>query len=251
MPLSTFLADGVRELLARPDEWRALPDDVREWLDLQTRFSAIPGPDALLVEHFFERRYHTLFYTFAGRKANQTLGMLVTRRMEHLGLKPLSFQITDYGLVISGLSPIGPAHVAQFLAPDILGDELEEWILDSRMLKRSFRHVATVTGLVDQQYNAAKKTMRQMTVSTDLIYDVLRRHEPDHILLAGDAARCRARIARPQAAVRAADALPRPRSVRGSRPAVAVLDPGADGCAHRAGARRGRGGYPRASEPAA
>ncbi len=183
MPLSTFLADGVRELLARPDEWRALPDDVREWLDLQTRFSAIPGPDALLVEHFFERRYHTLFYTFAGRKANQTLGMLVTRRMEHLGLKPLSFQITDYGLVISGLSPIGPAHVAQFLAPDILGDELEEWILDSRMLKRSFRHVATVTGLVDQQYNAAKKTMRQMTVSTGLIYDVLRRHEPDHILL--------------------------------------------------------------------
>ncbi len=162
-----------------------LPPDVRGWLDLQARFSAIPSPDRLLVEHFFERRYHTVFYTFAGRKANQTLGMLVTRRMEHLGLKPLSFQITDYGLVISGLCSISAAHhIARFLAPDILGDELEEWILDSRMLKRSFRHVATVTGLVEQQYNAAKKTMRQMTVSTDLIYDVLRRHEPDHILLA-------------------------------------------------------------------
>ena len=184
MPLSTFLADGVRELLAKPEEWRTLPPDVRGWLDLQARFSAIPSPDRLLVEHFFERRYRTVFYTFAGRKANQTLGMLVTRRMEHLGLKPLSFQITDYGLVISGLCAISAAHVARFLAPDILGDELEEWILDSRMLKRSFRHVATVTGLVEQQYNAAKKTMRQMTVSTDLIYDVLRRHEPDHILLA-------------------------------------------------------------------
>jgi ATP-dependent Lhr-like helicase len=183
MPLSTFLADGVRELLAKPQDWRALPDDVRDWLDLQARFSAIPAPDRLLVEHFFERRFHTLFYTFAGRKANQTLGMLVTRRMEHLGLKPLSFQITDYGLVISGLCAISRAHVAQFLAPDILGDELEEWILDSRMLKRSFRHVATVTGIVEQQNNAARKTMRQMTVSTDLIYDVLRRHEPDHILL--------------------------------------------------------------------
>ncbi|MGO9545675.1 MAG: ligase-associated DNA damage response DEXH box helicase [Rhodomicrobium sp.] len=183
MPLSTFLADGVRELLAKPQDWRALPDDVRDWLDLQARFSSIPGPDRLLVEHFFERRYQTVFYTFAGRKANQTLGMLVTRRMEHLGLKPLSFQITDYGLLISGLCAIGPAHVAQFLAPDILGDELEEWILDSRMLKRSFRHVATITGIVEQQNNAARKTMRQMTVSTDLIYDVLRRHEPDHILL--------------------------------------------------------------------
>ncbi|MGB8734977.1 MAG: ligase-associated DNA damage response DEXH box helicase [Rhodomicrobium sp.] len=183
MPLSTFLADGVRALLAKPEDWRALPRDVRDWLDLQARFSAIPGPARLLVEHFFERRYHTVFYTFSGRKANQTLGMLVTRRMEHLGLKPLSFQITDYGLVISGLCPIGRMHVSQFLAPDILGDELEEWILDSRMLKRSFRHVATVTGLVEQQNNAAKKSMRQMTVSTDLIYDVLRRHEPDHILL--------------------------------------------------------------------
>ena len=109
--------------------------------------------------------------------------MLITRRMEHLGLKPLSFQITDYGLVISSLSGIGPGHVAKFLAPDILGDELEEWILDSPMLKRSFRHVATVTGIVEQQNNAARKTMRQMTVSTDLIYDVLRRHEPDHVLL--------------------------------------------------------------------
>jgi ATP-dependent Lhr-like helicase len=184
MPLSTFLADGVRALLARPEDWRTLPGDVREWLELQARFSTIPAPDRLLVEHFFEQRlYRTLFYTFAGRKANQTLGMLIAKRMERLGLKPISFQITDYGLVVSGLSPIAREHVAQFLAPDILGDELEEWILDSPMLKRSFRHVATVTGLVDRQYNAAKKSMRQMTVSTDLIYDVLRRYEPDHILL--------------------------------------------------------------------
>ncbi len=184
MPLSTFLADGVRALLAQPQDWRALPVDVQEWLDLQARFSNIPSTDRLLVEHFFEQRlFRTVFYTFAGRRANQTLGMLVTRRMEHLGLKPISFQITDYGLVISGLSAISRDHVAQFLAPDILGDELEEWILDSPMLKRSFRHVATVTGIVEQQNNTARKTMRQMTVSTDLIYDVLRRHEPDHILL--------------------------------------------------------------------
>ncbi len=185
MPLSTFLADGVRALLAQPEEWRNLPGDVREWLDLQARFSIIPDPGTLLVEHFFHRRFHhTVFYTFAGRRANQTLGMLITRRMEHLDLKPISYQITDYGLIISGLSPVKREHVAQFLAPDILGDQLEEWISESTMMKRSFRHVATITGLVEQQNNAARKTMRQMTISTDLIYDVLRRYEPDHILLA-------------------------------------------------------------------
>jgi ATP-dependent Lhr-like helicase len=184
MPLSTFLADGVRALLATPDDWRDLPSDVREWLDLQQRFSTIPSPDTLLVEHFARRRlFHTVFYTFAGRRANQTLGMLITRRMEHMDLKPISFQITDYALVISGLREIDTNHIARFLDPEILGDELEEWIADSPMMKRSFRHVATVTGLVEQQNNAARKTMRQMTISTDLIYDVLRRHEPDHILL--------------------------------------------------------------------
>jgi ATP-dependent Lhr-like helicase len=184
MPLSTFLADGVRALLARPEDWRALPQDVVVWLDLQRQFSIIPDPDTLLVEHFWRRRlYHTVFYTFAGRPANQTLGMLITRRMEHMNLRPISFQITDYGLMIAGLAAVTSDDVGKFLDPDILGGELEEWIMESPMLKRSFRHVATVTGLVEQQNNAARKTMRQMTISTDLIYDVLRRHEPDHILL--------------------------------------------------------------------
>jgi ATP-dependent Lhr-like helicase len=184
MPLSTFLADGVRDLLARPRLWKGLPEEVRDWLDLQRRFSKIPRPDELLVEHFHRGRLrHTVFYTFSGRPANQTLGMLITRRMEHLDLKPISFQITDYALVISHLTEADESHIAQFLDPDILGDELEEWIADSPMMKRSFRHVATVTGLVEQQTNQARKSMRQMTISTDLIYDVLRRHEPDHILL--------------------------------------------------------------------
>ena len=130
--------------------------------------------------------------------------MLITRRMEHLGLKPLSFQITDYGLAITGLAPSSRAHIERFLDPDILGGELEEWILDSRMLKRSFRHVATITGLVEQQNNAARKTMRQMTVSTDLIYDVLRRHEPDHILLAVTRRDAERELAGPEAPVGAA-----------------------------------------------
>ena len=216
-----------------------MPDDVREWLDLQARFSTIPNADRLLVEHFLERRfYRTVFYTFAGRRANQTLGMLITRRMEHLGLKPLSFQITDYGLVVSGLSPVSREHIAQFLAPDILGDELEEWILDSPMLKRSFRHVATVTGIVEQQNNAARKTMRQMTISTDLIYDVLRRYEPDHILLQVTRRDAERELLDLKRLSELLDALPGPLAVHAADRRVALLHPGADGRADRAGARR-------------
>ncbi|MDM7859021.1 ligase-associated DNA damage response DEXH box helicase [Alteromonas sp. ASW11-36] len=184
MPLSTFLAEGVKRLLDNPQDWPRLPTDVQEWLSLQAQFSHIPSRDTILIEQFPHRQTQfTLFYTFDGRKAHQTLGMLLTRRMEKLKLKPLSFSITDYGLSICSVEPVTAAHIDQLFSPDILGDELENWMLESPMLKRSFRRVAMVSGLIEQQYHGQRKSMRQVTFSTDLIYDTLREYDPDHILL--------------------------------------------------------------------
>ena len=184
LPLSTYLADGVRALLNAPEQWQALPAQVREWLNLQQAFSRIPAQDKVLIEQFpYRRAFYSLYYTFEGRKANQTLGMLLTRRMEKLGLKPLSFSVTDYGLSVCALKPIDESHIATLFQPDILGDELEDWMLNAPMLKRSFRQVAIVSGLTEQRYHSTRKTMKQVTFSTDLIYDTLREYEPDHILL--------------------------------------------------------------------
>ncbi|MEW9798545.1 ligase-associated DNA damage response DEXH box helicase [Alteromonas sp. CYL-A6] len=184
MPLSTFLADGVRDILATPQRWNGLPPQVREWLDLQSAFSRIPQPGEVLVEQFpYRQANYTLYYTFEGRKANQTLGMLLTRRMEKMGLKPLSFSVTDYGLSVCALNQISDAQLDRLFQPDILGDELEDWMLQAPMLKRSFRQVAVVSGLTEQRYHSSQKTMKQVTFSTDLIYDTLREHDPDHVLL--------------------------------------------------------------------
>lgn len=184
MPLSTYLADGVRAILAKPSQWKTLPKQVQEWLTLQEAFSQLPKPDSVLVEQFpFRQAYYTLFYTFDGRKANQTLGMLLTRRMEKMSIKPLSFSVTDYGLSIAAVNPITQQQLQRLFQPDILGDELEDWMLQAPMLKRSFRQVAVVSGLTEQRYHASQKTMKQVTFSTDLIYDTLREHDPDHILL--------------------------------------------------------------------
>jgi len=184
MPLSTFLASGVRHLLDGPEHWAGLSADTREWLGLQQRFSQLPGSGHLLVESFPRHGVtYTVFYTFEGRRANQTLGMLLTRRMERMGLSPLTFTLTDYALSIATVERVGEAEAQAMLAPDILFDELEEWLADSPMLKRSFRRVATIAGLVEQNHGAARKTMKQVTFSTDLIYDVLRKYEPDHVLL--------------------------------------------------------------------
>ena len=184
MPLSTYLADGVRHVLSTPSTWRRLPREVRDWLRLQQEFSLIPPEDALLIEHFPKGAlFQTVFYTFEGRRANQTLGLLLTRRMERQDMKPVSFTLTDYGLSIASVGEIGEDAALALLSPDILGDDLEEWMMEAAMLRRSFRHVAVVAGLAEQQHTGRRTTSRQLAVSTNLIYDVLRRHEPDHVLL--------------------------------------------------------------------
>jgi ATP-dependent helicase Lhr and Lhr-like helicase len=184
MPLSTFLSEGVRRVLSNRGNWCTLPAEVQEWLAVQEHFSSIPKPDTLLVEHFRRhKRYYLMIYTFEGRKVNQTLGLLVTRRMERLKLKPLSFSVTDYTLAISGLRKVTSQDMDYLLHPEIMDDDLEEWINDSSLMKRAFRTVAVITGLSERRLPGQNKTMKQITFSTDLIYDVLRRHEPDHILL--------------------------------------------------------------------
>ncbi len=184
MPLSTHLADGVRHLLEDSSRWNELNKDIREWLQLQQKFSLLPGRQHFLIESFPRQKlFYSVFYTFEGRRANQTLGMLLSRRMDRLKLHPITFTVTDYGLAITTVEQVTQSHIDALLSADILFDELEEWLVESPMLKRSFRRVATIAGLVEQRNAGDRKTMKQVTFSTDLIYDVLRKYEPEHVLL--------------------------------------------------------------------
>ncbi|WP_137786986.1 ligase-associated DNA damage response DEXH box helicase [Sphingomonas sp. 3P27F8] len=193
MPLSTNLADRVRTFLASPDEWKRFPDDVRIWLEMQERRSALPRPDQLLVETFpREGRHYMVVYSFEGWNAHQSLGMLITRRMETQGLKPLGFVASDYALACYSLDPV--TDPAALFSPDILEQEFVEWVQQSHLLKRAFREVAVIGGLVERQHPGKRKTGKQVTFSTDLIYDVLRRYEPGHVLLEAAWADARARM---------------------------------------------------------
>jgi ATP-dependent Lhr-like helicase len=189
-PLSTYLADQVRTMLDDPARWGRLPDQVRDWLYLQRDVSALPKRDELLIETFPRgSRHYMVAYPFEGRLAHQTLGMLLTRRLERAGKRPLGFVATDYSLAIWALDDLGHAFtverpaLADLFDEDMLGDDLEAWLNESFMLKRTFRNCAVIAGLIDQRHPGKEKSGRQVTVSADLIYDVLRSHEPDHILL--------------------------------------------------------------------
>ncbi len=182
MPMTTNLADRVRAMLHNPACWHLFPDDVQEWLKLQKSRSKLPGPDNLLVETFPRAgRWYMVAYCFEGRNAHQSLGMLLTKRMERFGFRPLGFVATDY--VLATWSVNQPTDVAKLFEQDLLGDDLESWMAESSMLRRTFRNVAVIAGLIPRFQPGADKNRRQVTVNADLIYDVLRKHQPDHVLL--------------------------------------------------------------------
>ncbi|HET6969478.1 MAG TPA: ligase-associated DNA damage response DEXH box helicase [Phenylobacterium sp.] len=183
--LSTYLAKRVRQLMFDESHWKVLPLDVREWLELQKDRSLIVSEEELLLETFAKgRRNFLVAYPFEGRLAHTTLAMLLTRRLERLGVGPLGFVCNDYALAVWALEPLDGLDFDELFAQDMLGDDLEAWLSESFMMKRAFKGCAIIAGLIEKRFpGEQQKTGRQITFSTDLIYDVLRRHEPDHLLL--------------------------------------------------------------------
>jgi ATP-dependent helicase Lhr and Lhr-like helicase len=189
-PLSTHLAKRVRDMLSDPSVWSGLPNPVANWLELQIERSVIPAPDEVLIETFPRGNRHFLVaYPFEGRLAHQTLGMLLTRRLDRIGAKPVGFVANDYALAvwahddISELISNGRLSLEELFDEDMLGDDLDAWLAESALMKRTFRLSAVIAGLIERRHPGKVKSGRQVTISTDLIYDVLRRHDPGHLLL--------------------------------------------------------------------
>ena len=182
LAMSTRLAHRVLALIGDPARHGALPPEARDWLALQARVSALPEPGVLLSESFPRAGlWHFVIYGFAGRNALQTLGLLVTREMEMQGLGPLGFLATDYALLVWSLDPV--RDPAGLLDPERLRAALGDWLAGNAVMKRSFRNVATVAGLIQRNLPGQRRTGRQATFSSDILYDTLRRHDPGHLLL--------------------------------------------------------------------
>ncbi len=179
---STRLSDRILAMF-RADDWPDLPAHTREWLHLQRRVSRLPERDRLLVESFpHDGREHVVAYGFAGRNAQQTLGLLITKRMEDMGLNPMGFVATDYATLIWGLDPLGDPR--PLFTRDNLVETMEAWLADNAVMKRTFKGSAIVAGLIDRnQPGGKRKTGRQATFSTDILYDTLRKYDPSHLML--------------------------------------------------------------------
>ncbi len=178
---STQLSHRILDLLNGRD-WQGLPDHTVQWLNLQAKLSKLPQRARLLVESFeHDGRHHFCVYGFAGRNAMQTLGLLLTQRMEEAGLHPMGFVATDYAVLIWGLDQV--SDPAALLNPDGLRDGMENWLAENAVMKRSFRTTAIIAGLIERNTTSQKKSGRQTMFSSDILYDTLRKYDPDHLLL--------------------------------------------------------------------
>ena len=178
---STLLTQRILTIFQQPD-WPALPAHTAQWLALQRDVSELPRPDRLLIESFpHDGREHLCVYGFAGRNGQQTLGLLLAKSMEEQGLAPLGFVATDYATLIWGLKPVLDAAPLLDLAR--LRDGLEGWLAGNAVMKRSFRNVALIAGLIERSHQGRRKSGRQATFSSDILYDTLQRYDPGHLML--------------------------------------------------------------------
>ena len=178
---STQLSQRILKMFQQ-DSWPELPDHTAQWLQMQREVSKLPQAGRILVETFpQDGRENMVVYGFAGVNAHRTLGLILTQRMEAAGLNPLGFVVTDYALMIWGLTPV--TDIAPLFDPDNVRDGLETWLQGNAVMKRTFRMAATVAGLIERNTRSGRKSGRQATFSSDILYDTLAKYDPDHLML--------------------------------------------------------------------
>ncbi|WP_375280299.1 ligase-associated DNA damage response DEXH box helicase [Pseudooctadecabacter sp.] len=178
---STQLSQRILRMFQQ-DSWPELPDHTAEWLHMQRDFSKLPEPGRILVETFpQDGRENMAVYGFAGINAHRTLGLILTQRMEAAGLNPLGFVVTDYALLIWGLDEV--TDPAPLFDPQNMYDGLETWLQGNAVMKRTFRVAATIAGLIERNTRQGRKSGRQATFSSDILYDTLAKYDPEHLML--------------------------------------------------------------------
>jgi len=186
MPLSSELAAEVEAILAGPDDSRELRA-LGPLLALQARLSALPGPDRLLVEAARTRQgWHLFVFPFAGRAVHEGLAPLLALRWAREAPNTFAWAVNDYGLVLNAQAEAWPDPdlLARMLAPEGLLDDLHASLNLAELARRRFREIARVAGLLPPSLpGRAVRSLRQLQASSGLLFDVLSRHDPGHVLL--------------------------------------------------------------------
>ena len=188
-PISPQLARWIRVMLdeARQGRYRG-PEmqAVRPILELQAAWSRLPAQDELLIERVETGEgHHLFFYPVEGRLVHEGLAALFAYRIAQLG--PISFTLAanDYGLELLSpeRAPLDEALEAGLLSADHLLHDIPASLNAAELARRQFREIARVAGLIFQGYPGVNKSVKQLQASSELLYDVFARYDPDNLLL--------------------------------------------------------------------
>ena len=181
LPLSTYLADSVIELIDNFTKYN-LPKQISDWIVIQKKYSSLPPKNGLLIETFYRNKsYYIVCYTFLGRNANQTLGMLIMKRLEEYNCQPLAFTASDYTIAVWSLKEF--KNIEQLFNNRLLDKEFNAWLNNTSIIKKHFKKIAVISGLIDKKLPGKTKNFKQTNFSSDIIYDVLEKYDKNHILI--------------------------------------------------------------------
>ncbi|MBO2847517.1 ligase-associated DNA damage response DEXH box helicase, partial [Stenotrophomonas maltophilia] len=187
LPLSMPLGRELEWVLSGADD-SAESRWLSPLLALQQRLSALPGPAHLLVEDVRRREGQFLFvYPFAGRHVHEALAALLALRCTRRQRNSIGYAVNDHGLVLAPAQAIDldAAQWRALFSTDQLLDDLRAAVNLGELARRQFRGIARVAGLlVPSLPGGMPRALRQLQASAGLLYDVLREHDPDHLLLA-------------------------------------------------------------------
>ena len=186
MPLSSTLAASLVELLATAEQ-HAAPEmqALAPLLAIQRQWSRLPQPGVLLAERATSREGQHLFvYPFAGRHVHEGLAALVAWRLSKRAKITATLTPNDYGfeLLAESLPPLDGPALKALLSPADLDLDLPASLNAAEMAKRRFREIARVAGLVFEGYPGNGKTVKQVQVSSGLLFDVLSKYDRDNLL---------------------------------------------------------------------
>jgi ATP-dependent Lhr-like helicase len=188
LPLSVELADSVLEMLGEPRNWQQHPEmrAVAALLEVQSRWSALPSKDVLLIERLQSREgSHMFVYPFCGRLANEGIATLVAARWARSHPQTFAVGANDYGFELLSATPIDvdEARLQAALSVDNLAEDLLAGVNLGEISRRQFRDIARIAGLVFQGFPGRGKSTRQIQASSSLVFDVLNDYDPDNLLL--------------------------------------------------------------------
>jgi ATP-dependent Lhr-like helicase len=116
---------------------------------------------------------------------HEGLAALFAYRISQLG--PMSFTLAanDYGLELLSPdhAPLEEAIEAGLFAAEHLLHDIPASLNAAELARRQFREIARVAGLLFQGYPGMNKSVKQLQASSELLFDVFARYDPENLLL--------------------------------------------------------------------